>query len=396
MKPKNQAVMIKIERHEEQYLESPGHFQVTLDGSLDLGPGLMTDMLPKALYESVENAVTKSLSQKFSISPAAPSLLSSSSVQTQLTEMKVSTPTLEEHSRFEGQSARTELSSTSLDSSQGETYLDLDVTTTTQFSDHDIISPAKVTASTGFRGDDSMAAETSGPGISSKILDKVYPESEDDTFTPAMKVGSVGSSSSDTFYKIPGRPSMSTRDLQSLVPKSGSSVATLYRPAPRTASDSGGVKLMNILNPTPTTPSGAGTARSMRTLQRRKTQQPFAPLCSQCKKPGPKFGSDAIQFTYAQLEEANNNFDQENYIAEGGYGFVYKGRLEGGQEIAVKQYKAASSQGDNELNSEVEVLKHAQHQNHSGKNIELNRYCWGAFLLSFFNNALYSPIIQHV
>ncbi|CAM6127938.1 unnamed protein product [Calypogeia fissa] len=412
MKPKNQPVMIKIERHEEQYLESPGHFQITLDGSLDLGPGLMTDMSPKALYESVENAVTKSLSQKFSISPAEPpSLSSSSSVQT-LTEIKVSTPTLEEHSRFEGQSARTDLSSTSIDSSQGETYLDLDVTTTTQFSDHDIISPAKVTASTGFRGDDSMAAEraaeTSGPGISSEILDKVYPESEDDTFTPAMKVGSVGSSSSDAFYKIPGRPSMSTGDLQSLVPKSGSSVATLYRPAPRNASDSGGVELMNILNPTPTTPSGAGTARSVRTLQRslkdedlnlqspnlsnspigrvnkfgtqnesdnrlslldntvhgrRKTQRPFAPLCSKCHKPGPKFGSDAIQFTYAQLEEATNNFDQENYIAEGGYGFVYKGRLEGGQEIAVKQYKAASSQGDDEFNSEVEVLKHAQHRN---------------------------------
>ncbi|CAM6099814.1 unnamed protein product [Calypogeia fissa] len=235
---------------------------------------------------------------------------------------------------------------------------------------------------------------------------------------PPIKVGSVGNSSSEAkFYKIPGRPSMSTGDLQSLVPKSvPESVAeTLFHPAPRSASDRGGEELINILSYTPSsTPSSAGTPKPVRTTLKKSLQEedlysqsptlstistispigrenkfgsqhdsdnrflsldnsahsrkkstcrPFAPLCSHCKIPGPRFGSDVTKFSYAELEEATNNFDQENYIAEGGYGFVYRGRLTNGQEIAVKQYKAASSQGDDEFNSEVEVLKHAQHRN---------------------------------
>ena len=42
---------------------------------------------------------------------------------------------------------------------------------------------------------------------------------------------------------------------------------------------------------------------------------------------------------------------------------MYKGGLEDGQHIAVKQHKEASSQGEKEFRSEVEVLSYAQHKN---------------------------------
>ncbi|KAL0441429.1 UNVERIFIED_CONTAM: Inactive protein kinase SELMODRAFT [Sesamum radiatum] len=52
-----------------------------------------------------------------------------------------------------------------------------------------------------------------------------------------------------------------------------------------------------------------------------------------------------------------------NFLAEGGFGSVHRGVLPDGQTIAVKQHKLASSQGDQEFCSEVEVLSCAQHRN---------------------------------
>ncbi|GAY69526.1 hypothetical protein CUMW_289140, partial [Citrus unshiu] len=50
-------------------------------------------------------------------------------------------------------------------------------------------------------------------------------------------------------------------------------------------------------------------------------------------------------------------------LAEGGFGSVHRGVLPDGQAVAVKQHKLASSQGDHEFCSEVEVLSCAQHRN---------------------------------
>ncbi|KAJ9538649.1 hypothetical protein OSB04_031382 [Centaurea solstitialis] len=47
----------------------------------------------------------------------------------------------------------------------------------------------------------------------------------------------------------------------------------------------------------------------------------------------------------------------------GGFGSVHRGVLKDGRMVAVKQHKIASSQGDNEFFSEVEVLSCAQHRN---------------------------------
>ncbi|XLT07966.1 hypothetical protein HN51_053759, partial [Arachis hypogaea] len=66
---------------------------------------------------------------------------------------------------------------------------------------------------------------------------------------------------------------------------------------------------------------------------------------------------------YAELELATGGFSEANFLAEGGFGSVHRGVLPDGQVVAVKQHKLASSQGDLEFCSEVEVLSCAQHRN---------------------------------
>ncbi|KAK1365296.1 Proline-rich receptor-like protein kinase PERK13 [Heracleum sosnowskyi] len=87
------------------------------------------------------------------------------------------------------------------------------------------------------------------------------------------------------------------------------------------------------------------------------------PLCSACQHKAPVFGKPPQWFTYAELENATDGFSEANFLAEGGFGSVHKGTLPDGQVIAVKQHKPASSQGDHEFCSEVEVLSCAQHRN---------------------------------
>ncbi|XP_073144789.1 proline-rich receptor-like protein kinase PERK3 [Henckelia pumila] len=85
-------------------------------------------------------------------------------------------------------------------------------------------------------------------------------------------------------------------------------------------------------------------------------------ICSLCNNRRPKIGLQR-DFTYAELYEATDAFSPENYLSEGGFGFVFQGILKEGLKIAVKQHKAASLQGEKEFKSEVHVLKQARHQN---------------------------------
>ncbi|KAF5175341.1 S-receptor-like serine/threonine-protein kinase [Thalictrum thalictroides] len=48
------------------------------------------------------------------------------------------------------------------------------------------------------------------------------------------------------------------------------------------------------------------------------------------------------------ITNATNNFSEKDKLGEGGFGPVYKGKLEGGQEIAVKRLSKNSIQGINE------------------------------------------------
>ncbi|XP_022720908.1 inactive protein kinase SELMODRAFT_444075-like [Durio zibethinus] len=106
----------------------------------------------------------------------------------------------------------------------------------------------------------------------------------------------------------------------------------------------------------------SGNVREAISLSRNAPLGP-PPLCSICQHKAPVFGKPPRLFTYAELDLATGGFSQANFLAEGGFGSVHRGVLPDGQAIAVKQHKLASSQGDLEFCSEVEVLSCAQHRN---------------------------------
>ncbi|KAJ4717917.1 Kinase family protein [Melia azedarach] len=106
----------------------------------------------------------------------------------------------------------------------------------------------------------------------------------------------------------------------------------------------------------------SGNVREAISLSRNAPPGP-PPLCSICQHKAPVFGKPPRWFSYAELELATGGFSQANFLAEGGFGSVHRGVLPDGQAVAVKQHKLASSQGDLEFCSEVEVLSCAQHRN---------------------------------
>ncbi|KAK7287347.1 hypothetical protein RIF29_00619 [Crotalaria pallida] len=72
---------------------------------------------------------------------------------------------------------------------------------------------------------------------------------------------------------------------------------------------------------------------------------------------------DLPLFDFEKLAAATNNFHFANMLGKGGFGPVYKGQLENGQEIAVKRLSKASTQGLEEFMNEVVVISKLQHRN---------------------------------
>ncbi|XP_048334352.2 G-type lectin S-receptor-like serine/threonine-protein kinase At4g27290 isoform X2 [Ziziphus jujuba] len=68
-------------------------------------------------------------------------------------------------------------------------------------------------------------------------------------------------------------------------------------------------------------------------------------------------------FHLSKIVTATNNFSMENKLGEGGFGPVYRGILEDGQEIAVKRLSISSGQGVNEFKNEVILIAKLQHRN---------------------------------
>ncbi|KAG8080174.1 hypothetical protein GUJ93_ZPchr0007g3519 [Zizania palustris] len=63
------------------------------------------------------------------------------------------------------------------------------------------------------------------------------------------------------------------------------------------------------------------------------------------------------------LAVATDHFSDKNKLGEGGFGHVYKGRLPGGEEIAVKRLSRSSGQGLEEFKNEVILIAKLQHRN---------------------------------
>lgn len=59
---------------------------------------------------------------------------------------------------------------------------------------------------------------------------------------------------------------------------------------------------------------------------------------------------------------ATNGFSDANLLGQGGFGYVHKGVLPDGKEVAIKQLKAGSGQGEREFKAEVEIISRVHHK----------------------------------
>ncbi|ESQ30304.1 hypothetical protein EUTSA_v10011979mg, partial [Eutrema salsugineum] len=64
----------------------------------------------------------------------------------------------------------------------------------------------------------------------------------------------------------------------------------------------------------------------------------------------------------SDLAQATGNFSSSNLIGQGGFGHVHRGVLTDGTEVAVKQLKAGSGQGEREFQAEIEVISRVHHR----------------------------------
>ncbi|GMH19485.1 hypothetical protein Nepgr_021326 [Nepenthes gracilis] len=70
-----------------------------------------------------------------------------------------------------------------------------------------------------------------------------------------------------------------------------------------------------------------------------------------------------LEYDLSTLQIATDNFSDKNKIGKGGFGVVYKGILENGDEIAVKRLSCGSDQGVEEFKNEVVLVAKLQHKN---------------------------------
>nr|GEW87399.1 probable LRR receptor-like serine/threonine-protein kinase At1g56140 isoform X2 [Tanacetum cinerariifolium] len=74
---------------------------------------------------------------------------------------------------------------------------------------------------------------------------------------------------------------------------------------------------------------------------------------------GPKVNS----YTYSELKSATSDFSPSNLLGEGGFGPVYKGILNDGSVVAVKQLSVASHHGRSQFITEISTISAVQHWN---------------------------------
>ncbi|KAD7117384.1 hypothetical protein E3N88_04652 [Mikania micrantha] len=68
-------------------------------------------------------------------------------------------------------------------------------------------------------------------------------------------------------------------------------------------------------------------------------------------------------FKYRELEKATNYFDSKNELGDGGFGTVYKGKLNDGRVVAVKRLYENNYRRVEQFMNEVGILAHLRHRN---------------------------------
>ncbi|KAF8406423.1 hypothetical protein HHK36_008510 [Tetracentron sinense] len=88
------------------------------------------------------------------------------------------------------------------------------------------------------------------------------------------------------------------------------------------------------------------------------TNHPHLPPSSQSLA----LGFNKSTFNYEELAAATGGFAQANLLGQGGFGYVHKGVLPNGKEVAVKSLKSGSGQGEQEFQAEVEIISRVHHR----------------------------------
>ncbi|XP_078428200.1 proline-rich receptor-like protein kinase PERK1 [Wolffia australiana] len=78
--------------------------------------------------------------------------------------------------------------------------------------------------------------------------------------------------------------------------------------------------------------------------------------------PAVSVGISKSNFTYEDLVVATDGFSDANLLGQGGFGYVHRGILPNGKEVAVKQLKVGSGQGEREFQAEVEIISRVHHR----------------------------------
>lgn len=73
-------------------------------------------------------------------------------------------------------------------------------------------------------------------------------------------------------------------------------------------------------------------------------------------------GFTLMHYRHEELTAATDGFSDSNLLGEGGFGFVHKGILPTGKQVAVKQLKTGSRQGDKEFQAELETISRVHHK----------------------------------